>query len=75
MNAWKWLLDLHSVCHFQTNEGKKVGMASNSELKRWLQNSVVWVNGEVLKWDEEMNFPIHSVVLYPKNEQKRTTLL
>lgn len=67
MNAWQWLIDLHSVCHFQTREGKKVGKASNSELKRWFQNKAVLVNGEAINWDEGMDFPVFSVVLFPKN--------
>lgn len=41
MNAWQFLMRLHEVCHFQTREGKKVGRASNSELKRWCQNGVL----------------------------------
>lgn len=67
MNAWTWLISLHSVCSFQTREGKKVGKASNSELKRWLQNKAVVVNGEPLAWDAQMDFPIFSVVLFPKH--------
>jgi hypothetical protein len=74
MNAWQWIISLHQVCHFQTKEGKKVGDASNSELKRWLQNSVVQVNGERITWDEPMDFPIMSVVLFPNNQKQRTTL-
>ncbi len=67
MNAWQWLCHIHEVCHFQTRERTCVGRASNSELKRWLQNSAVRVNGEVLTWNEPMDFPIHSVVVFPKN--------
>jgi len=73
MNTWQFLLSLHEVCHFQTREGKKVGRASNSELKRWIQNNVLLINGESVKWDEPMDFPIFSVVLFPKSA--RITLL
>ena len=72
-NAWQFLLHLHEVCNFQTKEGKKVGRASNSELKRWIQNNVLQINGESVKWDEPMDFPIFSVVLFPKSA--RITLL
>ena len=68
MNAWKFLIELHSVCHFQTKEKTKVGRASNSELKRWLQNKAVIVNGEPLLPDEEMDFPIFSLILFPNNK-------
>lgn len=67
MNAWGFLRELHEVCHFQTKEGKKVGRASASELKRWIQGGVFKINGETMKWDEEIDFPIISVVLFPKN--------
>ena len=74
MNAWNFLRNLHSVCHFQSAEGKKVGDASASELKRFLQNSAVQINGERVAWDEEIDFPVISVVMFPKNENKRCTL-
>ena len=66
INAWQFLRELHEVCQFQTREGKKIGKASASELKRWLQNGAVVANGEKLAWDEEMDFPLFSFVLFPK---------
>lgn len=67
INAWTFLGDLHKACHFQTKEGKKVGRASNSELKRWIQNKALLVNGETVEWNEPLDFPIISVVLFPKS--------
>ena len=67
MNALMFLRDLHKTCHFQTREGKLTGDASSSELRRWFQNGAVVVNGEKVSWDEEMDFPIFSFVLFPKN--------
>lgn len=67
MNAWEFLRGLHEVCNFQTREGKKVGKASSSELKRWVQNKALIVNGETVEWDEQMDFPMWSVVLFPKH--------
>lgn len=66
MNAWMFLRELHKTCHFQTREGRLCGEASASELKRWLQNGAVVVNGEKVAWDEPMDFPIFSYVLFPK---------
>jgi len=66
MTGWGFLRELNKLCHFQTREGKKVGPVSSSELKRWLQQKAVLVNGEPLDWDEEMDFVIHSCVLFPK---------
>ena len=64
MNAWQFLMDLNKVCFFMSRERK--GKASNSELKRWLKNKAVIVNGESVKWDEPMDFVIHSFVIFPK---------
>lgn len=67
MNAWEFLRGLHEVCSFQTKEGKKVGLASASELKRWIQNKALLVNGEPVEWNEQMDFPMFSVVLFPRH--------
>lgn len=67
MNAWEFLRDLHKTCNFQTREGKKVGKASSSELKRWIKNKAFILNGEPVAWDEPIDFPIFSVVLFPKH--------
>jgi hypothetical protein len=60
-----FLVSLHQVCSFQTREGKKVGKASNSELRRWIQNKALIINGETVEWNEPLDFPMHSVVLFP----------
>lgn len=72
MNAWKFLIELNDLCCFQTREGKLAGKASNSEIKRWLQNGSVLVNGKRVRFDEELTFPIESLVLFPKG--RRITL-
>lgn len=71
-NVLEFLQELNTVCHFQTREGKKVGKVSNSEFRRWCQNKAVLINGESVTWDEKLDFPLISVVLFPKN---RITLL
>lgn len=67
MNAWNFLRNLNEVCKFQSREGKRVGQASGSEMKRWIQNKAFIINGETVAWDEEIDFPLISVVLFPKN--------
>lgn len=67
MTALQMLTSLHEVCHFQTKEGKKVGRASNSELRRWIQNKAVLFNNESVELNEEIDFPIFSLILFPKN--------
>lgn len=63
---------LHELCHFHSTE--RCGEASNGELKRWIQNGAVVMNGEKKKWDEEVNFPVNSLVIFPKGK-RRTTLI
>jgi len=65
---WDFLKNLNTVCKFQTREGKRVGAVSNSELKRWCQNKALVINGEPVAFDELVDFPIFSVVLFPKNK-------
>lgn len=64
MTAWDWLKDLHTVCHFQSRE--RTGEASNSELKRWIQNKALKINAETVEWNEELDFPLISVILFPR---------
>lgn len=65
MNAWEFLMDINKVCFFMSRE--RTGNASNSELKRWIKNQALKINGESVKWDEKIDFPIISVVLFPKH--------
>lgn len=67
MTAYQLLTTLHLVCSFQTREGKKVGKASNSELRRWIQNKALIINNETVDWDECIDFPLFSVVLFPNH--------
>ncbi len=48
---------------------------SNSELKRWCKDRVVVFNGERLTDpDEEVLFPITSLVFFPKGKRKTTVM-
>lgn len=74
--AWtglSYMLNLHEVCCFQTREGALTGPASNSEIRRWLKNAVLKINGKNIAWDEVINYPIHSVTLFSK--KNKVTLL
>ena len=48
---------------------------SNGELKRHMQQGGVLVNGERIEPDELINFPVHSLVFFPKSAARRTTLV
>ncbi len=48
---------------------------SNGELKRHMQQGGVLVNGERIAPDELIDFPIFSLVFFPKSANRRTTLV
>lgn len=66
--GWQYLISLNEVCKFTSRETKGKN-ASNSELKRWCQNSVLRINGKPIKWDEQIPFPdeIETVTLFSKS--------
>jgi len=47
---------------------ERTGKATNSELKRWCQNQSVSVNGERVKFDQVIKFPVTEMFLFPKNK-------
>lgn len=72
--GWSYLISLNEVCKFTSRETKGK-LVSNSELKRWCQNSVLRINGNIIKWNETIPFPdeIETVTLFTK--QNRITIL
>jgi hypothetical protein len=48
---------------------------SNGELRRWVNDGSVQINGERWKWDEEMPPLVWSLVFFPKSSKSRTTLV
>lgn len=67
MTAWQYLVGLNKWCHFTSRE--RGGKVSNSELKRWLKNQAMSVNGNKVKWDEEIVFPVNSLALFTKKNK------
>lgn len=65
VKCWQFLIELNSVCHFMSTE-RPGQRASSSELKRWCQNNAVILNGRAVNWDHEIEFPVTSLVLFPK---------
>lgn len=51
---------------------ERMAFASRSELQRWCQAGNVHFNGEPVAWDEPVDFPITSLVIFPNG--KRITL-
>jgi hypothetical protein len=56
-----------------TGAGLKV---SNGELKRWILNNSLSINGEIVNDpNKEIDFPVESLVLFPNNTDKINTLV
>lgn len=64
MTAWELLRDLRFIW-----SRERSGFATNAEKKRWLQNGAVLINGERADWNEKLDFPIGSLVLFPKGNR------
>lgn len=72
VTALEFILRLHhTTAGFWSREVNKP--ASNSEVKRWLENSAVRFNGRALKPKDTLDFPLFSVIMFPK--ANRITIL
>lgn len=49
-------------------------VASGSEVRRWLKNKAVLINGETPGPEDEVTFPIRQLVFFPKSKRKTTVL-
>lgn len=79
MTALQWLNSLRpalplSIENPPTKENTAQPM-SNGELKRHMQQGGVLVNGERIAPDEHIDFPVFSLVFFPKSAKRRTTLV
>lgn len=73
MKAHAWLRSLHETCKFMSVETPNK-VASSSELRRWIEQGSLVINSEKITPNEEMDFPIISVVMFPKSVIRRCTL-
>lgn len=74
-SAWHFMLELHSACSFTTRESRRTAKgirASSSEIKRWIEQGAVLFNGERVTPTELIDFPIISIVLFPKGASRVT---
>jgi len=63
---------LDFLSQFRLFSRERVGFASKSELRRWLEAGNVICNGKTLKAGDEVDFPVESLIIFPKG--KRITL-
>ena len=64
MNAFSYIKSLSYLP--SSREGRKVGRPSNSEIRRWLVNKSVLINGVYPLPDDEISSQITQLVFFPK---------
>lgn len=70
MKAFDYIKSLeHLPC---SKEGSKIGKASNSEIKRWLEKSSININNEHPKPDDEIELPVKKLIFFEKGVHKTT---
>ncbi len=73
MKVHEFLIGLRPAIPMATN-GTKPVPASNSQIRRWLVDKAVLINGATPGPDDQVDFPITQLVFFPKSDKKRTTL-
>jgi len=73
MNALEFLISLRPSVPMGS-VGTKPVEASSSQIRRWLSDKAVVINGERPGPKEEVLFPITSVVFFPKSPDRKTTV-
>ncbi len=65
----------HLPVLLQRGKGKEIyGRPSNSEIRRWLVNKSVLINGMNPLPDDEISFPITDLIFFPKGKSQTTIL-
>ena len=74
MTAWQYVLSLRPAIPFSAERGK-TAPPSNGEVKRWLQNGAVQINGRRIgPEDPVIREHVQSLVFFPAST-KRTTVI
>ncbi len=72
MNAMQFLNNLRPAVPFSVEQGCKP--MSNTELRRHIQQGGILINGERIQVNEEIDFPVFSLVFFP-NSKRKTTII
>lgn len=64
-----WIRD-EVLCCPGSKENAAVGLPSNGELRRWLDKGMVQCNGEIIKRESEVEFPVTNLVFFPNHKPK-----
>lgn len=79
MNALQWLNSLRPALPLSIenppDKERPAQPMSNGELRRLMQQGGVLVNGERIAPDERIDFPVFSLVFFPKSVKRRATII
>jgi hypothetical protein len=79
MNCLQWLNSLRPALPLSLEQpptkDRPAQQMSNGELRRLMQQGGLLVNGERVTADETIDFPVFSLVFFPKSPARRTTIL
>ena len=73
MNILTYLNNLRPAIPYSSE--KPCSLMSQSELRRHINSGVVLINHERVTWDEELDYPVMSLVFFPNSKKRRTTLV
>jgi hypothetical protein len=59
----------------ETKEGEPPRQPTDAEIRRWLDQSAVIINGKRPKAKDTVEFPITELIFFPKSAKKRTTVI
>lgn len=79
MNVLQFVLGLRPALPLSKEKpggrDRPCSVASNSEVRRWIADGAVQINGERWTPEEEMPPLVWSLVFFPKSASSRTTLV
>lgn len=72
MTAFEFILHLGVI---PMSIEKPCTKPTNSEIKRWLNQSAVIINNQAAKPNDEIQFPVTHLVFFPKSANRKTTVI
>jgi len=74
MTAYEYLCSVQRFLPASREVKNLGGLVGKSEIKRWLENKAVLINGRRPAWKDMISFPIFELVFFP-NSPSRTTYI
>lgn len=74
ITAFQAMMHINQRCQFMSIE-QKGEKASNSEIKRWLNQGAIQVNFQPISATDPWPPAIRSLVMFPKSTKRRCTLI